>query len=290
LCRCRYAQVQTSTQPMSIPGCLPSHLLSMRGCCCLAVDDSAQAKLQELATNLLTECPTATAAVAETAATASHAASTQRQARKRPAVSAAAGATGATGALVPSDGFTSAAMSTNGTAAAGLQGPSDAATASGCSGLYLWPTFDLAPTNAGTAAAVTEAGTAAAQQRPSQGAAEQQLPLHLSISRTVPIKRIQIESLQAALTKQLKPFKAFRAQLQGLVCLANDTATRSFVGIKVATGEKQVNAHPCSTLAFSLCPSCQAEPVTASVQDEGKRHNFVVACKLGCLKCCCLPS
>lgn len=63
----------------------------------------------------------------------------------------------------------------------------------------------------------------------------------MSISRTVPIKRIQIESLQAALSKQLKPFKACRVQLQGLVCLANDTRSRSFVGIQVAQpGRQQV--------------------------------------------------
>jgi hypothetical protein len=63
----------------------------------------------------------------------------------------------------------------------------------------------------------------------------------MSISRTVPIKRIQIDSLQAALSKQLKPFKPCRVQLQGLVCLVNDGATRSFVGIRVATGERQVS-------------------------------------------------
>jgi hypothetical protein len=64
----------------------------------------------------------------------------------------------------------------------------------------------------------------------------------MSISRTVPIKRIQIDSLQAALSKQLKPFKPCRVQLQGLVCLVNDAAKRSFVGIRVAAGEKQVSS------------------------------------------------
>jgi hypothetical protein len=70
----------------------------------------------------------------------------------------------------------------------------------------------------------------------------------MSISRTVPIKRIQIDSLQAALTKQLKPFKACRVQLQGLVCLVNDAATRSFVGVEVAAGEARV-----STVYGSVC-------------------------------------
>lgn len=110
--------------------------------------------------------------------------------------------------------------------------------------IHLWPTFAWAPEAASTApasAAAAPAGTLG-QQDPQSDAADQQLPLHLSISRTVPIKRIQIDSLQAALSKQLKPFKSCRVQLQGLVCLVNDAATRSFVGIRVATGEKQVSS------------------------------------------------
>lgn len=196
------------------------------------MDDSAQAKLQELATNLLTDCITATAATASS----SQVTSTQRQASNPPAVPPAAGA------LVPSGGSAFAAVPPSSIShqVADGQTPLEA-SAEDTKGLYLWPTFDLPPAQAGTAAAVSAPGPAAVQQRPSQDAAEQQLPLHMSISRTVPIKRIQIESLQAALSKQLKPFKAFKVQLQGLVCLVNDAATRSFVGIKVATAEKLVS-------------------------------------------------
>lgn len=121
-------------------------------------------------------------------------------------------------------------------------------------GVQLWPTFDWTaaapqhqPQNGTTSASATAA--AADQQQ------QQQLPLHMSISRTVPIKRIQIESLQAALTKQLKPFKAFRVQLQGLLALVNDAKARSFVGVRVAAaGEKQVSrALPGSEQAASTC-------------------------------------
>jgi hypothetical protein len=93
--------------------------------------------------------------------------------------------------------------------------------------------------------------SAGPQDNPSQEATDQQqLPLHMSISRTVPIKRVQIDSLQAALTKQLKPFKACRVQLQGLVCLVNDAATRSFVGVKVAAGEARVSV--CLSVVVSV--------------------------------------
>lgn len=117
-------------------------------------------------------------------------------------------------------------------------------SASAC--LHLWPTFSWS-TNATAAAPAAAAGAPAhatpAHEQSAQEAAtadQQSLPLHISISRTVPIKRIQIDSLQAALSKQLKPFKACRLQLQGLVCLVNDSATRSFVGVQVAAGDKQV--------------------------------------------------
>jgi hypothetical protein len=209
--------------------------LLVLGCWCLAVDDSAQAKLQELATNLLTDCITVTAA-AGAAAPASHIISKPRQASKPPAVPAAAGAAGTS---VPSDGSGYAAVPCSSIIheAADVQAPLEAPAVT-TNGLYLWPTFALSPAQA----AIAAAGPARVQQHTSQDTAEQQLPLHMSISRTVPIKRIQIESLQAALTKQLKPFKACRVQLQGLVCLVNESATRSFVGIKVATGEKLVSA------------------------------------------------
>lgn len=70
----------------------------------------------------------------------------------------------------------------------------------------------------------------------------QQLPIHMSVSRTVPIRRCQIESLQAALVKQLKAFKACRVCLHGLVCLVNDSKTRSFVGLRMSLGEHKVSS------------------------------------------------
>lgn len=133
-----------------------------------------------------------------------------------------------------------------------------AATAdSSASVLHLWPTFPwsstydtaAAPAAAAASAPAQQQSSAREQQSPQQQEApadsqqqqqQQSLPLHISISRTVPIKRIQADSLQAALTKQLKPFKACRVQLQGLLCLVNDPGSRSFMGVKVAAGEKQV--------------------------------------------------
>lgn len=111
-------------------------------------------------------------------------------------------------------------------------------------GLQLWPTY--AWSSAGAPQQTSSSS--------SDNTSEQQLPLHMSISRTVPIKRIQIESLQAALSKQLKPFKAFKVQLQGLVCLVNDAKARSFVGLRVSCGEKQVSpAHACPVMSEQIC-------------------------------------
>lgn len=64
----------------------------------------------------------------------------------------------------------------------------------------------------------------------------------MSLSRTVAVRHAQIASLKAALAKQLRPFKAFKLQLAGLVCLVNDNHSRSFVGIKAAPGQPQVSS------------------------------------------------
>jgi hypothetical protein len=114
--------------------------------------------------------------------------------------------------------------------------------------MQLWPTH---PFHAAGGAAPQTAQHADPEQPPQPP--PQQLPLHISISRTVPIRHIQIESLKVALTKQLKPFKAARVSLAGLCALRNDAATRSFVGIRVAAGAQQVRAHaPQPILLFQL--------------------------------------
>ncbi len=64
--------------------------------------------------------------------------------------------------------------------------------------------------------------------------------LHLSLSRTVPARRVQVVSLVAALSRQLRPFRRFPVQLQGLTCLVNDAGTRSFVGARVTAGHEQL--------------------------------------------------
>jgi hypothetical protein len=87
--------------------------------------------------------------------------------------------------------------------------------------------------------ASTAAGEAPQQQQRQQQ--QQQLPLHISISRTLPIRATQRDSVRAALAQQLRPHsRAFSVALQGLVALRNEGGTRTFVGIKVAAGHKQV--------------------------------------------------
>jgi hypothetical protein len=125
-------------------------------------------------------------------------------------------------------------------AAAARNGGTSNTAARGTAGVQLWPTFSWKPSEASGTPTAMAAAPARAAAAAAQDTTDQQLPLHMSISRTLPIKRIQMDSLQAALTKQLKPFKAFKVQLQGLLCLVNDADTRSFVGVRAAAGEQQV--------------------------------------------------
>ncbi|WIA17220.1 hypothetical protein OEZ85_014099 [Tetradesmus obliquus] len=60
------------------------------------------------------------------------------------------------------------------------------------------------------------------------------------LSQTVPIRYGQAASLTAALQKQLKPYRRFKVQLSGLVCLTNEPKTRTFVCLRVAEGLQQV--------------------------------------------------
>eukprot|EP00879_Flechtneria_rotunda_P020650 GHRR01021729.1.p1 GENE.GHRR01021729.1~~GHRR01021729.1.p1 ORF type:complete len:296 (+),score=98.52 GHRR01021729.1:715-1602(+) len=78
------------------------------------------------------------------------------------------------------------------------------------------------------------------QQPHQQPLKPQHLPLHMTISRTVPIRHIQIASLRAALSKHLKPFRAFAVELHGLCCLVNDNDSRTFVGLRVSKGQQKV--------------------------------------------------
>ncbi|WIA37444.1 hypothetical protein OEZ86_014367 [Tetradesmus obliquus] len=70
-------------------------------------------------------------------------------------------------------------------------------------------------------------------------AAAQQLQA-LAAQLTVPIRYGQAASLTAALQKQLKPYRRFKVQLSGLVCLTNEQKTRTFVCLRVADGLQQV--------------------------------------------------
>lgn len=126
---------------------------------------------------------------------------------------------------------------------------------------HLWPTCKPAEAAAAAGPAPPHAVTQLESQQAANGAsaaapapAPAQLPLHLSLSRTVPLRRIQFASLLAALGKQLRPFKACHVQLQGLMCLLNDNATRCFVGIRVANGDAQV----CCLAAGLSCHACDA--------------------------------
>jgi hypothetical protein len=117
-----------------------------------------------------------------------------------------------------------------------------------CSKLLLWPTCPFANSSSCTSSsAATDCATNPQQQQQQQpdaagegGTPPHALPLHLSLSQTVPIRYGQAASLKAALEKQLRPCRKFTLQLSGLVCLTNEPRTRTFVSLRVATGLQQV--------------------------------------------------
>jgi hypothetical protein len=117
-------------------------------------------------------------------------------------------------------------------------------SSSGSRKLQLWPTCSAS--NGSSIACGTEPAEPQQQQQQQQQLGQKgaegtnSLPLHLSLSQTVPIRYGQAASLKAALEQQLRPCRKFKLQLAGLVCLTNEPKTRSFVCIRVASGSQQV--------------------------------------------------
>ena len=72
-------------------------------------------------------------------------------------------------------------------------------------------------------------------------AKEQQLPYHISLSRTVAIRREQISPLKAALKQSLIKCKRAAVALKGLATFANDEGSRSFVSVMVEQGHEEVS-------------------------------------------------
>ncbi|KAF6251293.1 hypothetical protein COO60DRAFT_653935 [Scenedesmus sp. NREL 46B-D3] len=120
--------------------------------------------------------------------------------------------------------------------------------------LLLWPTCPASDGKEQTASSTAVARRANELEQQQQQQQQQQheqtgtegsapaqaLPLHMSLSQTVPIRYGQAASLKAAVAKQLRPCRRFGAQLSGLACLTNEPKTRSFVCLRVAAGLQQV--------------------------------------------------
>jgi hypothetical protein len=127
---------------------------------------------------------------------------------------------------------------------------SNSSSSSSSSRLLLWPTCPPVPASIDTIVGSQEELPANPQQQQQQQQEEAAqmaqsaaLPLHMSLSRTVPIRYGQAASLAAALEKQLRPCRKFRGLLSGLVCLTNEPKTRSFVCLRVADGVQQVSKY-----------------------------------------------
>jgi hypothetical protein len=141
-------------------------------------------------------------------------------------------------------------------------------SSSSSSKLRLWPTCPASNAlNGSSIACSTELAEPQQQQQQQQQVGPQgtdgtdkphSLPLHLSLSQTVPIRYGQTASLKAALEKQLRPCRAFKLQLEGLVCLTNEPKTRSFVCIRVASGLQQVSLLVWGGRVMSAALKCRA--------------------------------
>jgi hypothetical protein len=77
-------------------------------------------------------------------------------------------------------------------------------------------------------------------QEPEEEPKEQQLPYHISLSRTVAIRREQIGPLKAALKQGLSKCRRAAIALKGLSTFANDEGSRTFVSLMVEQGCKEV--------------------------------------------------
>jgi hypothetical protein len=64
-------------------------------------------------------------------------------------------------------------------------------------------------------------------------------PLHISVSRTVPIKYHWIEPMSSALRAQLSTVNKFEYSLGEVSCYVNDEGTRSFLALDITSGHSK---------------------------------------------------
>lgn len=65
--------------------------------------------------------------------------------------------------------------------------------------------------------------------------------VHISLSRTVPIRAGQIDTFKSLLRKQLRKFKPFQCRFGDLVVLRNDERTTCFVAIAIEGGRENLD-------------------------------------------------
>jgi hypothetical protein len=66
--------------------------------------------------------------------------------------------------------------------------------------------------------------------------------LHLSLSRTFAVRRPDIEPLVQLLADNLRALPRFSGTLRGAELYTNEDATRTFVGLRLASGEQRMHA------------------------------------------------
>jgi hypothetical protein len=89
----------------------------------------------------------------------------------------------------------------------------------------------------------------------------QQLPYHISLSRTVAIRHEQISPLKEALRQQLSGQRRFPCTLAGLRCFCNEDNSTTFISLMVSKGFDQVRG--CVQWFDAACalPSCSVSKV-----------------------------
>lgn len=128
------------------------------------------------------------------------------------------------------------------------------------------------------------AGTSAAIAAAAGSSANLDTSLHISLSRTVPIKHRQIQSLTTQVARNIRKLPPYSITLTGLRAMVNEDRTRSFVCLDVAAGRRNVvemvaavdrafimhglpgfHEHPQPHLSFGWLPGDKGAELTAAL-------------------------
>jgi hypothetical protein len=108
----------------------------------------------------------------------------------------------------------------------------------------------------------------------------QQLPHHISLSRTVAIRQEQISPLKEALRQQLLGQRRFPCTLAGLHCFSNEDSSTTFVSLMVSKGFDQVSVGVMQPTASPPCSvhDCNTTCTSMTAGSHGSNPQACTTC------------